>query len=70
MNGRSQAVRLPKEFALPGDSVFIKKVDGVVMLIPKGTEWEVFRSALGKFTEDFMRTPRVQGISDNRDSLS
>jgi virulence-associated protein VagC len=26
-NGRSQAVRLPKKYSLPGDEVYVKKVD-------------------------------------------
>ena len=34
-NGRSQAVRLPKEYALPGNEVYVKRVNGIVMLIPK-----------------------------------
>ena len=34
-NGRSQAVRLPKEYALSGKEVYIKRINGVVILIPK-----------------------------------
>ena len=34
-NGRSQAVRLPKEFRFEGDSVHIRKVDGGVLLESK-----------------------------------
>ncbi|NJN47079.1 MAG: AbrB/MazE/SpoVT family DNA-binding domain-containing protein [Candidatus Competibacteraceae bacterium] len=34
-NGNSQAVRLPKEYRFQDDEVIIKKVGGVVMLIPK-----------------------------------
>jgi antitoxin VapB len=33
-NGRSQAVRLPKEFRFEGDRVRIRKVDGGVLLEP------------------------------------
>jgi antitoxin VapB len=32
-NGRSQAVRLPKAFRFEGSEVYIKKVDGGVLLI-------------------------------------
>jgi len=40
MNGRSQAVRLPKEFRLPGDRVFIRKLgDGVLLEPVKETSW-------------------------------
>jgi antitoxin VapB len=34
MSGRSQAVRLPKEFRLPGKEVRIKKVEGGLLLEP------------------------------------
>ena len=33
-NGRSQAVRLPKEFRFEGDSVRIRKVEGGVLIEP------------------------------------
>ena len=33
-NGRSQAVRLPKEFRFEGDTVMIRKVEGGVLLEP------------------------------------
>ena len=35
-NGRSQAVRLPKECRFSGDEVAINKVGDVVILMPKG----------------------------------
>ena len=38
-NGRSQAVRLPKEYRLPGDSVYVRKLAGRVILIPKDQPW-------------------------------
>jgi len=34
-NGRSQAVRLPKEFRFQGDSVHIRRVEGGVLLESK-----------------------------------
>lgn len=41
-NGRSQAVRLPREFRFQGDAVRIRKVDDGVLLeplIPDVAEW-------------------------------
>jgi antitoxin VapB len=35
INGRSQAVRLPKDCRFSGTDVYVKKFQGVVMLIPK-----------------------------------
>ena len=34
-NGRSQAVRLPKEYRFNGDEVAINKVGDIVILMPK-----------------------------------
>ena len=69
VNGRSQAVRLPKEYAFSGDSVHITKLDSIVLLIPKGAEWDVFERSLERFSEDFMATTRSQGTAAVRESL-
>ena len=56
-NGKSQAVRLPKEFRFENlKEVFIKKVDGVVMLIPKSDKsvWENMFDNLDNFSDDFL----------------
>ena len=31
-NGRSQAVRLPKEYAFAGEEVYIKRIGGIAMV--------------------------------------
>ena len=69
-NGRSQAVRLPKEYALPGDEVYVTKVNGVVVLIPKdGDLWKLLMDSLDKFSDDFMDFKRDQGTFERRDTL-
>jgi antitoxin VapB len=69
-NGRSQAVRLPKEYSLPGDEVFVRKIDGVVMLIPKDEDpWKPLVDSLSKFTDDFFNFPREQGTTENRTDI-
>jgi len=40
MHGRSQAVRLPKAFRLPGTEVLVRKVGRSVVLEPIGTTFE------------------------------
>jgi antitoxin VapB len=54
LNGRSQAVRLPKEFQFPGNEVCIARLDNVVILFPKGDEWQVMGKGIRSFTDDFM----------------
>ncbi|MBW2368447.1 MAG: antitoxin, partial [Deltaproteobacteria bacterium] len=55
-NGRSQAVRLPKEFRLVGNDVYIQKIGKMVILIPKDDPWASLVDSLDKFTDDFMET--------------
>ena len=54
-NGRSQAVRLPKEyrFDTDDDEVVIKKIGKAVVLISKSELKDVFLGSLSKFPEDF-----------------
>ena len=56
-NGQSQAVRLPKEFRFENlKEVFIKKINGMVVLIPKEnkTVWDTMFENLDDFSDDFM----------------
>ena len=53
-NGRSQAVRLPKECRFGGTEVFIRKYEDIVILFPKGSPWAPLVNSLVNFTDDFM----------------
>jgi len=68
MNGRSQAVRLPKDFRFSGDNVFIKKIGKMVVLLPKDDPWSSLVNSLDLFTEDFMDT-RDQPNQDSREKF-
>ena len=65
-NGQSQAVRLPKQFRLSGDEVFIKKIGNVVVLIPRNDPWKSLRESLQDFSPDFMKTARRQPTVQTR----
>jgi antitoxin VapB len=41
MHGRSQAVRLPKQFRLPGKEVRVRRVGSAVVLEPIGEPFDV-----------------------------
>jgi antitoxin VapB len=63
-NGQSQAVRLPKEFRVAGDEVYIKKTGNVIVLIPKRHPWDTLVASLEKFSPDFLAErdqPETQG---------
>ena len=52
--GRSQAVRLPKEFRFDTDEVCIAKIDDMVILYPRKRAWDLLERGIRHFTEDFM----------------
>ena len=54
INGRSQAVRLPKDCRFSGNDVFVKKIGKMVVLIPKDDPWSSLVNSLDQFTSDFM----------------
>ena len=68
-NGKSQAVRLPKEFRFEGDKVYIKKIGNAVVLLPYDNPWESFFAALEMFTDDFMAEGRLQPEQQERPEL-
>ncbi|WP_310602442.1 type II toxin-antitoxin system antitoxin VapB [Anaerosporobacter sp.] len=68
-NGRSQAVRLPKECRFSGEEVAVNKIGDVVILIPKENKWTGFLSSLSLFTEDFMAEGREQPAVQERETL-
>jgi antitoxin VapB len=49
MSGRSQAVRLPKEFRINAIEVNIQKVGESIVLTPIEADWDQFFSILGEF---------------------
>lgn len=69
-NGRSQAVRLPKKYAFAGKEVNIKKLGGIVLLIPKNADpRQYFVNSLEKFSDDFFDFNRTQGPLETREPV-
>jgi len=55
INGRSQAVRLPKAYRFEGNEVYVKKVAGGVLLLSKTQSiWDHWEKNLMKYEEPFM----------------
>ena len=55
LNGRSQAVRLPKAYRFEGKEVFVKKVSGGVLLLPKNNAtWDAWERDLKKYDTPFI----------------
>ena len=67
-NGRSQAVRLPKEFRFRGREVFIKRQGNAVVLLPEQDSWDTLIESTKQFTDDFM-TERNQPPLQKREEF-
>lgn len=68
INGRSQAVRLPRDFRFDGNDVYIKKIGRMVVLLPTDDPWSSLVNSLNQFTDDFMEN-RKQPDQNPRDNF-
>ncbi len=68
-NGRSQAIRLPKECRFSSDEVMVNKIGDIVILLPKQNKWDSFMKAVDMFSDDFMGDGRATDFQQERESL-
>ena len=68
-NGRSQAVRLPKNYRFSVDEVIVQRLGSSLILTPKEKIVDTFLSSLDEFTDDFMTDGRYSGKTDKRENL-
>lgn len=68
-NGKSQAVRLPKEYRFSGDKVIIKRVGNAVILLPYQDSWQTLFESLEQFSDDFMSDRRQQPETQKRENI-
>ena len=64
--GRSQAIRLPKEFRVEADTVHLKRTDEGFLVITK-EPWDVFFEGVEQLSDQFMGGERVQPELESRD---
>ena len=64
MNGRSQAIRLPKEFRVNAGEVFLKRTS-VGFTVVERDPWEMFEEGCRELSEDFM-ADRIQPPLEKR----
>jgi antitoxin VapB len=70
INGRSQAVRLPKAYRFNGNEVYIKKISEGVLLIPKDQSiWDIWEQNLRKHDESFMTDRNQPEMQQERAGL-
>jgi antitoxin VapB len=60
-DGKNQVVKLPEEFSLNDDKVYINKVGNALVLIPYHDQWRPLFDSLNKFSDDFMENREQPG---------
>src|SRR5262249_44437800 len=68
-SGRSQAVRLPKDFRFDGKEVHIHRRGNAVILEPIADDWAWLDNLPGKFDQDFIDAVNEQPPQQERPDL-
>ena len=66
MSGRSQAIRIPKEYQFDDTEVIINRVGDSLIITPKSSLQDTFFEGLSLFSDDFMvdgRPEETQNVS-------
>jgi len=69
-NGKSQAVRLPKEYRFKSDRVYIKRIGNAVVLLPYQMPWKTMLDSLSVFSADFMNERNQPPTQHREDTFS
>lgn len=68
-SGRSQAVRLPKDFRFDAETVRIRRHGNAVILEPVTEDWAWLDAVTGKLDEDFVSGASEQPEQQARSAL-
>jgi antitoxin VapB len=68
-SGRSQAVRLPKDFRFRGKEVRIRRRGSAVILEPMGDDWSWLDTIVGTLDDDFVQAVNEQPEQQERPAL-
>lgn len=60
MSGRSQAIRIPKEYRLEDTEVVINRIGDSLIITPRKCLEQSFFSGISMFTEDFLSEGRPE----------
>ena len=63
-SGRSQAVRLPKDFRFRGDKVRIRRHGSAVILEPIAEDWSWLDDIAGRLDDDFVQSVKERPALD------
>jgi antitoxin VapB len=68
-SGRSQAVRLPKDFRFHGSEVRIRRRGNTVILEPAADNWDWLDTIVGELDDDFVEAVNEQPGQQERPAL-
>lgn len=68
-SGRSQAVRLPKDYRIEADEVRIRRRGDAIILEPIPKDWAWLDTLAGTLSEDFLKDGREQPPMQERPDL-
>jgi antitoxin VapB len=68
-SGRSQAVRLPKEYRFEGEQVRIRRHGNAVILEPLASDWSWLDEVAGRLDNDFARGVEEEPPPQERPAL-
>ena len=68
-SGRSQAVRLPREFRFSGDEVWIRRRGAAVILEPLAEDWAWLDAIAGRLDDDFVQAATEEPGEQKRPAL-
>ena len=68
-SGRSQAVRLPKDFRFAGETVRIRRHGSAVILEPIAEDWRWLDAIVGKLDDDFVEAAGEQSAEQARPAI-
>lgn len=64
----SQSIRIPENFKINDDKVYLKKVGTALYIIPFHNPWQNLFDSVDEFSQDFMND-REQPAGQNRESF-
>ena len=69
MSGRSQAVRIPKEYRFEDTELIVNRIGSSLVITPKNAIQETFYAGLSMFTNDFLADGRPDEVPNQRVEL-
>jgi antitoxin VapB len=68
-NGRSQAIRLPKEYRLNGKEAYINKLGEAIIILPVKEKWQSLLESLEHFSDDIFDSREQPELEDREETF-